>query len=45
MATIASKHKLNTKSVKDKYRALKEVEDGKTKLQVAAKYSIPIWLY
>ena len=41
MATIASKHKLNTKSIKDKYNALKEVEDGKTKLQVAAKYAIP----
>ena len=40
MATIASKRKLNTKSVKDKYRALKEVEVGKTKSQVTAKYSI-----
>ena len=38
MATIASKRKLNTKSIKDKYNALKEVEDGKTKSQVAAKY-------
>ena len=49
MATIVSKRKLNTKCVKDKYRALKKVEDGKTKLQVTAKYSIPkntlsIWL-
>ena len=33
--------KLNTKSIKDKYDALKEVEDGKTKSQVAAKYGIP----
>ena len=41
MATIASKRKLNTKSIKDKYSALKEVEDGKTKSQVAAKYGIP----
>ena len=41
MATIASKHKLNTKSIKDKYNALKEVEDGKTKSQVAAEYGIP----
>ena len=41
MATIASKRKLNTKSIKDKYNALKEVEDGKTKSQVAAKYGIP----
>ena len=40
MATIASKRKLNTKSVRDKYRALKEVEVGKTKSQVTAKYSI-----
>ena len=36
MATIASKRKLNTKSIKDKYSALKEVEDGKTKSQVVA---------
>ena len=41
MATIASKRKLNTKSIKDKYSALKEVEDGKTKSQIAAKYGIP----
>ena len=41
MATIASKRKLNTKFIKDKYSALKEVEDGKRKLQVAAKYGIP----
>ena len=41
MATITNKLKLNTKSIKDKYSALKEVEDGKTKSQVAAKYSIP----
>ena len=41
MATIASKRKLNTKSIKDKYQALKEVGEGKSKLQVAAKYGIP----
>ena len=41
MATIASKRKLNTKSIKDKYNALKEVEDGKTKSQVTVKYGIP----
>ena len=39
MATIASKHKLNTKSIKDKCSALKEV--AKSKSQVAAKYGIP----
>ena len=38
---IANKRKLNKKSIKDKYSALKEVEDGKTKSQVAAKYGIP----
>ena len=37
MATIPSKCKLNAKSIKDKYSALKEVEDKKT---FAAKYVI-----
>ena len=41
METIASKRKLNTKSIEDKYNTLKEVEDGKTKSQVTAKYGIP----
>ena len=41
MATIASKRKLNTKSIKDTYSAIKGVEDGKTKSQVAANYGIP----
>ena len=41
ITTIASKRKLNKKSIKDRYSALKEVEDGKTKSQVAAKYGIP----
>ena len=40
MAPIASKRKLNTKSIKNKYSALQEVEDGKTKSQVAANYGI-----
>ena len=38
---MASKRKLNTKSIKDKYQASKEVEEGKSKLQFAAKYGIP----
>ena len=41
MATIASKRKFNTTSIIDKYNALKEVEDGKIRSQVAAKYDIP----
>ena len=41
MATIVSKCKLNKKSIKDESSALKEVEDGKTKSQVTAKYGIP----
>ena len=41
MATIADKHKLNTKSIKDKYNALKKVEDGEMKSQVTAKYGTP----
>ena len=41
MVTIASKRKLSTKSIKDKYNGLKEVEDGKAKSQVAAKYGTP----
>ena len=41
MGTIASKRKLNAKSIKDKYQALKEVEEDKSKLQVAAKYCTP----
>ena len=41
MVTIASKRKLKTKSIKYKYQALKEVEEGKSKLQVATKYGIP----
>ena len=41
MAIIASKLKLNTNCIKYKDSALKEVEDGKIKSQVAAKYGIP----
>ena len=40
MGTIASKRKLNKKSIKDKYRAVKEDEDRQSKSQVAAKYGI-----
>ena len=41
MATIATKRKLNTKSIKDKYNALKEIGDGNPKSKVALKYGIP----
>ena len=37
----ASKRKLNTNSIRYKYIALKKMEDGKTKSQVAAKCGIP----
>ena len=41
MAAIASKRMLNTKSIKDKYSALKEEKDGKTMSLVPVKYGIP----
>ena len=41
MATVATKRKLNTKSMKERYVALKEVEEGSSKSQVAMKYGIP----
>ena len=41
MATVATKRKLNTKSIKERYAALKEVEEGLSKSQVAMKYGIP----
>ena len=41
MATVATKRKLNTKSIKERYAALKEVEEGSSKSQVAMKYGIP----
>ena len=37
MAVIANKQKL---SIKDKYNALKEVEDGNSKSKVPLKYGI-----
>ena len=41
MATVATKSKLNTKSIKEKYATLKEVEEGSSKSQVAMKCGIP----
>ena len=41
MATVATKRKCNTKSIKDGHAALKEVEEGSPKSQVAMKYGIP----
>ena len=41
MATVATKRKLSTKSIKEKYAALKEVEEGSSKSQIATKYGIP----
>ena len=41
MATVATKRKLSTKSIKEKYTALNEVEEGSSKPQVAIKYGIP----
>lgn len=41
MATVAAKRKLSTKSIKEKYAALKEVEGGSSKSQVAMKYCVP----
>ena len=41
MATVAARRKLNTKSIKEKCYALKEVEEGSSKFQVAIKYDIP----
>ena len=41
MAVITGKRKLNTKSIENKYTALKEVEGGETKSQVARKQGIP----
>ena len=38
MAAIATKRKLNTKSIKDEYNTLKEVEDGNPKSKVALKH-------
>ena len=41
MATVAAKRKLSTKLIKEKYAALKEVEGGSSKSQVAMKYGVP----
>ena len=41
MTTVVTKRKLNTKSIKERYAALKEVEEGSSKSQVAMKYGIP----
>ena len=41
MATVATKRKLNAKSIKERYAALKEVEEGSSKSQVAMKCGIP----
>ena len=40
MVTICSKIKLITKCIKEKYSALKEVEEGKPKYKVALKYGV-----
>ena len=44
MATIASKRKLNTKSIKDKHNALKEVEDGSRKSLQSTVYQRTLYL-
>ena len=41
MATVAAKRKLTTKSIREKYAALREVEEGSPKSHVALKYGIP----
>ena len=41
MATAAKKRRLNTKSIKKWFAALKEVEEGSSRSQVAMKYGIP----
>ena len=41
MASVqAAKIKLNTKSVLEKYNALKEIEGGKSAISVAKKYGV-----
>ena len=44
MATIAGKRKLNTKSIKDKYNALKEVENRKSLKYGIPKNTLSTWL-
>ena len=41
MANVTTKRNLNTKSIKERYAALKEVEEGSSKSQVATKYVTP----
>ena len=41
MVNVATKRKLNTKSIKERYAALKEVKEGSPKSQVGIKYAIP----
>ena len=41
MATVTTKRKPNTKSIKERYAGLKDVEEGSSKSQVAMKYGIP----
>ena len=41
MAAVVTKRKLNTRSIKNNYNALKEVEDGNPKLKAALKHGIP----
>lgn len=38
MATVGAKQKLNTRSIKNKYNALKEVENGNPKSKAALKH-------
>ena len=38
MATVAVKRKMNTKSMKEKFAALREIGEGLSKSQVATKY-------
>ena len=40
MATVTVKRKMNTKSIKEKYAALREIGEGLSKSQVAMKYGI-----
>lgn len=36
------KHKVSTKSLHDKYQALKEIENGLSKKEAASKYDVPL---
>ena len=41
MATAATKRKLNIKSIKERYAALKELEEGLSKSQAPMESGIP----